>query len=85
MPRLQAPSFPESPFNNAAGYKSAIDLDSGWRRRQAVGRGETRKVKLTHGHFVAEYRVPTAIHNAMEKKYTFTRSTEFTYVSLATQ
>ncbi|KAH6869015.1 chitin synthase [Coprinopsis sp. MPI-PUGE-AT-0042] len=83
LPRLQVPSFPESPFNNTSAYldsKSAIDLDSGWRRRQAVTRGEKRKVKLTHGNFVAEYRVPTAIHNAMEKKYTFTRSTEFTHM-----
>ncbi|TFK24585.1 chitin synthase [Coprinopsis marcescibilis] len=73
-------SFPESPYNAYLTVASSIDLDSGWRRRQAIQGGETRKVKLTAGHFVAEYRVPTAVHNAMEKKYTATRSTEFSHM-----
>ncbi|EAU87177.1 chitin synthase [Coprinopsis cinerea okayama7 len=85
LPYLKAGSFPESPFNNtpASPYlnrASTFDLDSGWRRRQAILRGEKRKVKLTKGHFIAEYRVPTAVHNAMEKKYTCTKSTEFSHM-----
>lgn len=79
LPTIQATSFPESPFNN---YLNAatIDLDSGWRRRQAIARGEKRKVQLTKGHFIAEYRVPTAIQNAMEQQYRSARSTEFSHM-----
>lgn len=84
LPSLKAGNFPESPYNMAPSTpylnRQTIDLDSGWRRRQAIQRGEKRKVKLTKGHFIAEYRVPTAVHNAMEKKYTFTKSTEFSHM-----
>ncbi|KAF6752025.1 chitin synthase [Ephemerocybe angulata] len=75
LPTMQA-NYPESPFNNYLSRASTIDLDSGWRRRQAIARGEKRKVKLTKGHFIAEYRVPTAICNAQEIKYTYSKSTE---------
>jgi chitin synthase len=54
-----------------------VSLDTGWRRRQAIKRGVTRKVKLTNGNFIAEYAVPTAVHNAIEAKYAATKSTEF--------
>ena len=80
LPNLQANNYPESPFNNYLNQAANIDLDSGWRRRQAVGRGETRKVKLTKGHFVAEYRAPTAIQNAIEQQYTYTKTTEFSHM-----
>ncbi|KAJ2932176.1 hypothetical protein H1R20_g4898, partial [Candolleomyces eurysporus] len=48
LPHLKVGNYPESPFNNvpASPYlsrASTIDLDSGWRRRQAIARGETRK------------------------------------------
>ncbi|KAF5309755.1 hypothetical protein D9611_013634 [Ephemerocybe angulata] len=79
LPTMQA-NYPESPFNNYLSRASTIDLDSGWRRRQAIARGEKRKVKLTKGHFIAEYRVPTAICNAQEIKYTYSKSTEFSHM-----
>lgn len=62
---------------------SVVSLDTGWRRRQAVSvkRGVTRKVKLTKGNFIAEYAVPTAVHNAIEAKYSATKSTEFSLVA----
>ncbi|KAJ7124787.1 chitin synthase [Mycena crocata] len=59
---------------------SVVSLDTGWRRRQTVKRGVTRKVKLTRGHFIAEYAVPTAVHNAIETKYSATKSTEFSHM-----
>lgn len=40
----------------------------------------TRKVKLTKGNFVAEYKVPTPVYSAIEAKYSGTRTNEFSYV-----
>ncbi|KAF8625346.1 hypothetical protein AX17_006888 [Amanita inopinata Kibby_2008] len=59
---------------------SAVSLNSSWDRRQAIKRGVTRKVKLTKGHFIAEYPVPTAIHNATEKHYSSVTTTEFSHM-----
>ncbi|KAJ6574660.1 glycosyltransferase family 2 protein [Mycena capillaripes] len=59
---------------------SVVSLDAGWRRRQMIKRGVTRKVKLTQGNFIAEYPVPTAVHNAIEAKYAATKSTEFSHM-----
>ena len=55
-------------------------VDSAWRRRQTIKRGVTRKVKLTNGNFVAEYKVPTPVYSAIEAKYSSTNTTEFSYV-----
>ncbi|TFK32302.1 chitin synthase [Crucibulum laeve] len=76
-----APVSP-SPYhmNLSASRQSTVTLDSGWRRRQAITKGVKRKVKLTEGHFIAEYRVPTAIHNAIEPKYSATKTTEFSHM-----
>lgn len=60
--------------------ESLVSLDTSWRRRQMLKRGVTRRVKLTKGNFVAEYAVPTAVHNAMEPKYTAAKSTEFSHM-----
>lgn len=57
-----------------------MSVNTGWRHRQTIKRGVTRRVKLTHGNFIAEYRVPTAIYNAMEAQYTAARTTEFSCV-----
>ncbi|KAF9043755.1 chitin synthase [Hymenopellis radicata] len=57
-----------------------MSVNTGWRHRQTIKRGVTRRVKLTHGNFIAEYRVPTAIHNAMEAQYTAARTTEFSHM-----
>lgn len=54
--------------------------DSAWRRRQTIKRGVTRKVKLTNGNFIAEYKVPTPVYSAIEAKYSSTDKTEFSYV-----
>ena len=56
---------------------STTGVESAWRRRQTIKRGVTRKVKLTHGNFIAEYPVPTPILTATESKYTSTKTTEF--------
>lgn len=60
-----------------------MSLDRGWRHRQNIKRGITRKVKLTQGHFIAEYAVPTAVSGATEPRYTLTNTTEFSYVSFS--
>ncbi|EJD01146.1 chitin synthase [Fomitiporia mediterranea MF3/22] len=54
--------------------------DTAWRRRQTIKRGVTRKVKLTQGNFIAEYLVPTAVHNAIEPKWKTTNTTEFSHM-----
>lgn len=62
------------------GRESVVSLNTGWRTRQTIKRGITRKVKLTQGHFIAEYAVPTAVRGAIEAKYASSRTTEFSYV-----
>jgi len=59
---------------------STNGLDNAWRRRQTIKRGVTRKVKLTHGNFVAEYPVPTPVFSAIESQWSGTNTTEFTCV-----
>jgi len=39
------------------------------KRQQGPKRGLTRKVKLTRGHWVVDHRVPTAIKNSAEHKW----------------
>lgn len=56
---------------------STNGAESAWRRRQTIKRGVTRKVKLTQGHFIAEYAVPTPVFSAIEAKWSSTKSTEF--------
>lgn len=57
-----------------------MSLDRGWRHRQNIRRGVTRRVPLTQGHFIAEYAVPTAIRNSIEPKYSMTGTTEFSHM-----
>ena len=53
-------------------------IESGWRRRQTIKRGVTRKVKLTKGNFIAEYPVPSPVYSAIEPKWLgMSKSTEF--------
>ncbi|KAJ6626890.1 glycosyltransferase family 2 protein [Mycena sp. CBHHK59/15] len=75
-PRPRFSMAPGSPMHR----DSVVSLDTGWRRRQMVKRGVTRKVKLTNGNFIAEYTVPTAVHNAIETKYAATKTTEFSHM-----
>lgn len=57
-------------------------VDSAWRRRQTIKRGVTRRVKLTNGNFIAEYKVPTPVYSAIETKFSNTNTTEFSYVTV---
>lgn len=59
---------------------STNGIESAWRRRQTIKRGVTRKVKLTHGNFIAEYPVPTPIFNAAEAKWKNANTTEFSHM-----
>jgi len=52
-----------------------------WCGSQTTKRGVTRKVKLTSGHFVAEYPVPSPVKNAIDVKWAnATITTEFTHM-----
>ncbi|PPR06579.1 hypothetical protein CVT24_001760 [Panaeolus cyanescens] len=59
---------------------STNGIDSAWRRRQTIKRGVTRKVKLTHGNFIAEYPVPTPVFSAIETRFSNTNTTEFSHM-----
>ncbi|KAF7340054.1 Chitin synthase [Mycena venus] len=60
--------------------ETMVSLDTSWMHRQQLKRGVTRTVRLTKGNFIAEYAVPTAVHNAIEAKYSATKSTEFSHM-----
>jgi len=70
------------PYSRPASIVSTATsgVDSAWRRRQTIKRGVTRKVKLTNGNFIAEYKVPTPVYSAIEARYSGTQTTEFSYV-----
>ena len=71
---------PHGSFNRPASLHSN-NTETNWRRRQTIKRGVTRKVKLTSGHFIAEYPVPTAVKNAVEPKWAnATNTTEFSHM-----
>ncbi|KAF8623755.1 hypothetical protein AX15_006198 [Amanita polypyramis BW_CC] len=78
--------LPRATFVGPRGYRidgiptASLDTSLSWSRRQRIERGVTRKVKLTHGNFIAEYPAPTAIHNAIEKRYSSTSTTEFSHM-----
>jgi len=55
---------------------STNGVEAGWRRRQTIKRGVTRRVVLTHGNFIAEYPVPTPVYSAIEAQYTQGSSTK---------
>ncbi|RDB30009.1 Chitin synthase 1 [Hypsizygus marmoreus] len=83
------PHHPNSPYMTGLPYSvnndsraSVVSMDSRWRRRQrqAMKRGIKRKVKLTQGHFIAEYLAPTAVRNAIEPVYAANRTTEFSHM-----
>lgn len=78
----RAPNSPYLPVG-----RESLSLDRGWRHRQQIERGVKRKVKLTDGHFIAEYRVPTAVSSALEQRYSSSaaNTTEFSYVCPSTK
>jgi chitin synthase len=73
-------AVPPTPRTPTIGRQSMMSLDRGWRHRQTVRRGVTRRVALTQGHFIAEYAVPTAVRNSIEPRYTTTNTTEFSHM-----
>jgi chitin synthase len=44
-------------------------VDTAWRRRQTIRRGVKKEVKLTNGHFITDYLVPTPVSSAVEAKW----------------
>ncbi|KZV76531.1 glycosyltransferase family 2 protein [Peniophora sp. CONT] len=60
-------SLPRTPRARAEARREGIE--SGWRRRQTIKRGVTKKVKLTKGHFINEYPVPTAVYSGIEGRW----------------
>lgn len=44
-------------------------VESAWRRRQTIRRGIQKTVKLTNGHFIRDYLVPTPVYSAVEDKW----------------
>ncbi|KAG8855624.1 Chitin synthase, class 2 [Tulasnella sp. 330] len=69
-------------FDRRSMASEAGSTEAGWRRRQTIKRGVTKKVQLTSGNFIAEYAVPTAVRNAVEAKYITANSNskEFTHM-----
>ncbi|KAI1786680.1 glycosyltransferase family 2 protein [Ganoderma leucocontextum] len=59
---------------------SSLGVESGWRRRQTIKRGKTRKVKLTKGNFISEYAVPSPVFSAIEPKWQQSNTTEFSHM-----
>ncbi|KAJ6519374.1 glycosyltransferase family 2 protein [Mycena sanguinolenta] len=67
----QSPENPSDNYADPQGYSFRLSPQR---------RGVTRRVKLTNGNFIAEYAVPTAVHNAIEPKYAADKSTEFSHM-----
>ncbi|KAG8907052.1 Chitin synthase, class 2 [Tulasnella sp. 403] len=65
---------------NSMASSHTASTEAGWRRRQTIKRGVTKKVELTGGNFIAEYAVPTAVRNAVEAKYLSSNTKEFTHM-----
>lgn len=79
------PPAPPSPLDQG-GYAASImstttnRTERDWKRRQTIKRGVTRAVRLTKGHFITEYAVPTPVYSAIEAQYSNTKTTEFTHM-----
>ncbi|KAL9931712.1 hypothetical protein V8E36_009498 [Tilletia maclaganii] len=87
------PHAPATPFSGAmmpaggmahsgslSNFSSAEE--AAWAKRQrAPKRGATRKVKLTRGNWIVDHRVPTAVKNSVEPKWSQGANTnEFTHM-----
>jgi len=56
-------------------------VESAWRRRQTIRRGIQKTVKLTNGHFIRDYLVPTPVYSAVEDKWkTGVKTKEFSHM-----
>ncbi|KAH8831645.1 chitin synthase [Flagelloscypha sp. PMI_526] len=73
-------SQPQPNFYQQYPRSRASSFDNGWRQRQVIQRGVTRRIKLTQGNFIAEYRVANAVYNAIEPQYRVKNTTEFSHM-----
>ncbi|CAD6904270.1 unnamed protein product [Tilletia controversa] len=88
----QGPQAPPTPFSGAMGgphgmpHSSSVSTfatgDAAWaKRQQGPKRGATRRVKLTRGNWIVDHRVPTAVSNSAEIKWSQgTKTNEFTHM-----
>lgn len=64
-----------APYRQGTPYQSDLGPDDSasqvaWAKRQQIPkRGLTRKVKLTRGNWIVDHRVPTAVKNSIEPKW----------------
>lgn len=70
---------PDSQFDRQS-IATTNTTEAGWRRRQTIKRGVKKEIQLTHGNFIREYAVPTAVRNAIEAKYITGNTKEFTHM-----
>ena len=65
--------MPNAPYNslrmNDLGPEDSASQVDWVKRQQIPKRGLTRKVKLTRGNWVVDHRVPTAVKNSIEPKW----------------
>lgn len=82
MPTVAYGSGGNTPFSGSElGPEDSASQVAWMKRQQAPKRGLTRKVKLTRGNWVVDYRVPTAIKNSIEPKWAQgSRTNEFTHM-----
>ena len=67
---------PSRPLSVASSASNGVE--TAWRRRQTIRRGVQKAVKLTNGHFVTDYPVPTPVYSAVEDKWkSGVQTTEF--------
>ncbi|KAF8505798.1 chitin synthase [Russula emetica] len=86
--------YPPGPFNPDAygdpyshsrplsvASSASNGVETAWRRRQTIRRGVKKAVKLTNGHFITEYPVPTPVYSAVEDKWkSGVQTTEFSHM-----
>ncbi|PWN90368.1 putative chitin synthase 1 [Acaromyces ingoldii] len=78
----QAPPFRHgTPFTNELGPDDSASQVAWAKRQQIPQRGLTRKVKLTRGNWIVDHRVPTAVKNSVEPKWSQgSRTNEFNFM-----
>ncbi|PWN43440.1 putative chitin synthase 1 [Ceraceosorus guamensis] len=82
IPMPQAPYRGNTPFSQSdIGPEDSASQVAWAKRQQGPKRGLTRKVKLTRGNWIVDHRVPTAVKNSIEPKWSQgSRTNEFTHM-----
>ena len=65
----QGPHRGDTPFQSDLGPDDSASQVAWAKRQAAPKRGATRKVKLTRGNWIVDHRVPTAVKNSIEPKW----------------